>query len=161
MIVLGISCNWGARRVSYAVLNGTKENPQEIEIDDIRLSEDAGITSFDLLKQVFNKISNICKTRRVQSACLFAPGGWVTPRRRPGIPPAHPMKIRIETAAALSIMLSGVRVEAKDTRKIASDIGLPLEENLREKIRKIAKEKLPAAKDDQLDAVVAAFSILG
>jgi len=161
MVVLGISCNWGARRVSYAIIEGTRDNPRSIIIDDFKLSKDIQVTPLDHLVEIFNKMSDLCQTRSIRRACLITPGGWVTPRRRPGHTPAHPMKIRMETAAGLSMKLSSVHIEAKDIKRVALDLGLSLRGSLRGQIRNIVDRKLPVVNDDQRDAAAAALSILG
>lgn len=161
MAVLGVSCDWGGKRISYAILEGVKNNPQRIEVDDYVLSEDVNITSLDQLKEVGKKMYDLCNIYTIEKACIFVPSGWEKPRRRPGWRPPDPMKLRIETAAVVSLQRSGVNnIEIKDTERIASDLGLSRGSLLRERIQDKVENKLLVANDSQRDAVAAALSIL-
>lgn len=159
MAVLGVSCNWGARRVSYAILEGTKDNPR-IDVGDLKLSEDTRVTSIDNLVEIANKMSDLCKIHSIEKACLFSPSGWEKPMKRPEWRSPDPMKFRIETAAALSIRSSRVPIEIKNTKKIASDLGLNLKGDLRKNIQSSVDRRFSVTNNDQRDAVAAALSIL-
>lgn len=160
MAVLGIFCNWGEKRISYAIVEGTKDNCQKIEIDEYKLSEDVGVTSLDHLKEIGRKIRHLCEIYTIKKACIFTPSGWEKPRRKPAWRPPDPMKVRIETAVVIPLLLSNIDVEIKETDRVLSDLGLNRGNRMRKRIRDYVEKKIPVSNNDQRDALAAALSIL-
>lgn len=161
MAVLGISCNWAGGRISYAILGGTKNNPQGMDVGDFKLSEDVGITSIDNLMEVERETADLCKRYPIQKVCFFTPGGWEKPRSRQGWKPASPMQYRIEGVMISALRHSGITdIRAKLIERVASDLGLDRGLAMRERIRTHAEKKVSVANDNQRYAAAAALSIL-
>lgn len=160
MTVLGVSCSWGARRVSYVILGGTKENHQVVDVGDFRLSGDVNVSSIDNLMEAEKGISDLCKDYSIEKACVFTPSGWEKSMRRPGWRDPDLMKFRLETTVTNTLKRLGIDVGTKHTRKVASDLGINYGDNLRNKIHKLVDSKLHVVNKDQRDAAAVALSIL-
>ena len=160
MAVLGMSCNWPQKRVSYAILEGTKEKPQIVDVGDFKLSGGVNVSSIDNLMEAEKGISDLCENYSIDKACVFTPSGWEKSMRRPDWRDPDLMKFRLETTVANALKRLGIDVGTKHTKKVASDLGISYGDNLRNKIHKLVGSKLHVSNRDQRDAAAAALSIL-